>query len=104
MIDRTLTWTADSILEFLRQHREKLREFGVKKIGLFGSYARGEQHPNSDMDFLVELERLTFKDWVNTLLFLEESFGCSVDLVIEDSLREELRPYVIPEVMYVKGL
>lgn len=51
MIDRTLTWTADSILEFLRQHREKLREFGVKKIGLFGSYARGEQRPNSDMDF-----------------------------------------------------
>ncbi len=97
-------WTADSILEFLAQHREKLREFGVKKIGLFGSYARGEQRPDSDMDFLVVIENMDFTRWMDVWDYLENSFGQKVDVVPEKDLREELRPYVLPEVIYAENI
>jgi uncharacterized protein len=50
--DVKITWDADSILAFLESHRDELRAMGVQKIGLFGSYARGEQKADSDMDFL----------------------------------------------------
>ena len=49
-------WTAGEILEILRRHRGELAEFGVRRIGLFGSYVRGEATPDSDMDILVEMD------------------------------------------------
>ncbi|MHB8628638.1 MAG: nucleotidyltransferase family protein [Aggregatilineales bacterium] len=95
------TWTADGILDFLREHRTELRAMGVTKIGLFGSYVRGEQRPDSDIDFLTEIEPFTFSTWMNAWNFLEDSFGVEVDLVPEKDLRTELRPYILPEVRYV---
>jgi predicted nucleotidyltransferase len=96
-----MTWTTQRILDALADNREKLRAFGVQKIGLFGSYSRDTPRPDSDMDFLVVLERNTFDDYMGLKLFLEDFFGCGVDLVIEDSLRSELRPYVMADVRYV---
>jgi len=103
-MDAVDTWTADSILEFLHAHREQLRAMGVQKIGLFGSYVRGEQSTNSDMDFLVRLDKMSFARWMDVWNFLEDSFGREVDLVPEHNLREELRPYVLPEVVYVEDI
>ena len=45
--------TKQSIITTLHQNRSHLREFGVRRIGLFGSFVRGEQHPDSDIDLLV---------------------------------------------------
>jgi uncharacterized protein len=96
-------WTADAILDFLHDHADDLRAMGIVKIGLFGSYVRGEQKPDSDMDFLFTLDNLTWRRWMNVWNFLEDNLGAKVDLVPEEDLRPELHRYVLPEVRYAKG-
>ena len=96
-------WTADSILDFLQEQAEALKVMGVVKIGLFGSYVRGEQTSDSDMDFLVLMEHWTWKGWTTVWDYLEDHFGVTVDLVPEEDLRPELHRYVFPEVRYAEG-
>jgi uncharacterized protein len=95
-------WTADSILDFLRNHSDDLKAMGVIKIGLFGSYVRGEQSPSSDADFLFMMQDFNWQGWMDVWNFLEDNLGLSIDLVPEQNLREELRPTVMHEVRYVK--
>lgn len=103
MTDQTRTsWTAESILDFLYAHRDELRTMGVVKIGLFGSYVRGDHRPDSDVDILLTLDRWTWKRWTKVWNFLEDNLGLKVDLVPEEDLRPELRGYVMPEVRYAK--
>jgi predicted nucleotidyltransferase len=97
-------WTADTILNFLYQKRNLLREMGVRQIGLFGSYVHAKQHPNSDIDLLFTMQNMSFTRWMNLWNFLEDQFGVDVDLVPEQDLRVELRDSVLPEVRYVKDL
>lgn len=97
-------WTADSILEFLNQHRDELRAMGVQKIGLFGSYVRDEQKPGSDIDLLFTMDNLTWRRWMTVWNYLEDHLGAEVDLVPEDDLRPELHRYVFPEVRYAETL
>jgi len=97
-------WTDENILAFLRERADEMRAMGVRKIGLFGSYARGEQGPESDMDFLLSIEDWSWKRWSRVWNFLEDSFGVKVDLVPEEDLRPELRPVVLAEVRYVQNL
>ena len=105
MVDQLqIQWTADSILDVLRRQREALQAMGVRRIGLFGSYVRGEQQPESDMDFLFTIDNFNFSSWMEVWNFLEDTFGVSVDLVLEQDLRPELRPYVLSEVRYVEEL
>jgi hypothetical protein len=77
---------------------------GVCSLGLFGSYRRGTATPESDMDFLVTLERSSFDDYMNLKFLLEDLFGCPIDLVVAHALKSRLRPYVLAEVAYVQGL
>jgi len=105
MTDQIQTrWTADSILKFLYHHRDYLRAMGVVRLGLFGSYVRREQHPGSDMDFLLTMDNLTWTGWMDVWNFLEDNLGVEIDLVPEKDLRVELRPYVLAEVRYAEGL
>jgi predicted nucleotidyltransferase len=97
-----LEWTADSILAFLHDHADELRAMGVMKIGLFGSYARGEQTPESDIDILLTISDWSWKRWCKVWNFLEDNLGIKIDLVPEDDLRPELVPYVMPEVRYAQ--
>jgi len=96
--------TAEYVLAELEKHAEVLRGFGVKRIGLFGSVVRGESAPGSDLDLLVELERLTYRDYFGLLAFLQDHFQCGIDLVTTTALREELKPYILPEVVYAQGV
>ena len=79
--------TASEILKKLKENREKIRKFGVKRIGLFGSYIRNEQKKESDIDVLVEFEKgkKTFDNYMDLKFFLEDLFQCKVDLVIVDA-------------------
>ena len=95
-------WTAESILVWLRSHREELRALGVTQIGLFGSYARGQQSPNSDVDLLFTMEPLTWAGWMDVWNFLEDQLHLTVDLVPAKDLRDEVRPTVLREVRYVE--
>ena len=94
--------------EFIKQtlvdNRKALRKYGVKRIGLFGSYVRGTETATSDIDFLVELERLTFRDYMGLILFLEDLFEKDVDLVTAKSVKPRLKPHIEKEVEYVTEL
>ncbi len=92
----------EEILQRLAAHREDLAAFGVKSLALFGSVARGEARPESDLDILVEFEdSTTFDRYMELKFFLEELLGCRVDLVTRKALKPRLRPYVEQEAVYV---
>ena len=75
----------------LNQHQAELRAFGVLQLYVFGSVARGEAKVGSDIDFVVELERYTLRDFVGLKLALEDWLGVEVDLTTFQSLRPQLR-------------
>jgi len=91
------------IIQLLRQHRDELRkQFGVKSLAVFGSVARGEAGPDSDVDILVEFEgRATFDRYMGLKFFLEDLLGRRVDLVTRKALKPRMRPYVEREAIYV---
>ena len=89
------------IIEKLKKERKNLKEKRVKRIGLFGSYAKDKQKKGSDIDFLVEFEDINADNFVGALFFLEKLFGKKVDLVEINSLRKELN-YLKKEIEYVK--
>ncbi len=92
------------IKQTLVDNRKTLRKYGVKRIGLFGSYARGTATAVSDIDFLVELERLTFRDYMGLALFLENLFEKDVDLLTPTSIKPGFKPYIEKEIEYVTEL
>ena len=96
----SIRWTSDTILEFLSTQSELLHAMGVIRIGLFGSYVRGEQHPESDIDILLTIENWTWKRWAAIWDFLENSFELKVDLVPEADLRPEIERNILAVVRY----
>jgi predicted nucleotidyltransferase len=96
--------SSDEILKKLEENRETIRGFGVRRLGIFGSYARGEQKETSDMDFLVEFEHATFDNYFDLKFFLENLFGRPVDLVISDVLKPRIRTSILEEAIYAHGL
>ena len=92
--------TREAVLQQLEDNRDKIRGFGVKRLGLFGSCARGEATQSSDLDFVVELEHETFDAYMNLKEFLEELFHCSVDLVLIDAIKPRLRETILGEAIY----
>jgi len=95
--------TSKKILNALEQHKTELSQMGVLKIGLFGSYQRGEATSESDMDFLVALEKPSFDSYMNVKFFLEDLFDCPADLVLEETIKPRLRSQILSEVRYATG-
>jgi hypothetical protein len=92
----------DEVIRLLGERRQELGRFGVRSLALFGSVARGESRPGSDVDVLVEFEgRATFDGYMELKFFLENLLGCRVDLVTSKALKPRLRPYVEREAVYV---
>jgi predicted nucleotidyltransferase len=76
--------------------------FGVNRLALFGSTARGTSHPNSDVDVLVAFDgTASATRYFGVQFYLEDALGCSVDLVSEKALRPELRPFIENEAVDV---
>ncbi len=85
----------EEVLTTLKAHRDDLVSLGVKSLRLFGSTARDEMRPDSDVDLLVAFEAIpTFSVYMQLRIFLEDLLGASVDLVTETGLRSQVRPYV----------
>lgn len=80
--------------------RELGEAFGVKSIGIFGSFAKGYEKPESDVDILVELENPTFDRYMDLKFHLEKILGRSVDLVMLDTVKPRLKPVIEHEVIY----
>ena len=96
----------DIILKKIEENRKIIREYGIKRIGVFGSYMRNEQKDGSDIDILIEFEEgeKTFDNYMNLKFFLEELYGCNVDLVIAEAVKPRLKPYILENVRYAEGL
>lgn len=75
-----------------------LQEYGVKRVGLFGSCVRGEMRPDSDIDILVEIEKdISLLDFVGLKLEIEQALGENVDLVEYNTIKPLLRQRILKE-------
>ena len=92
------TSVRDSILEILEINREDLKTYGVESISLFGSVARGEAGPRSDVDLLVDVDdEVTLFGLSRLKHHLEDLLGMPVDLVTSDALRPQMRDSILAE-------
>lgn len=93
--------TADRMVQRISGMRSELRErFSVTKIGVFGSFARGEARPDSDVDILVELAEPTFDHFMDLKFRLEEAIQRPVDLVMAEAVKPSLKPIIEQELLY----
>jgi predicted nucleotidyltransferase len=96
--------TLDNRADLLRVMKEKetelARQFTVRRIGVFGSFARGSASPESDVDILVELTEPTFDHYMDLKFYLESVIGRPVDLVLHDTIKPRLKAIIEHEVVY----
>lgn len=94
--------TLDEIKEILQAQKPYLAEkYGVTEVGVFGSYVRGEQRPDSDLDILIELEeppRISLLGLVNLENYLSDLLGVKIQTAIKKNLKSRLKPYILQEV------
>ena len=88
------------ILALLQRNEDALKQYSVKRIGLFGSYARNEQTRRSDIDFLVEFREPTFDNFMDLAFYLEKLLGKRVELITEGGMSHRIRPFVDKEVKW----
>jgi hypothetical protein len=86
----------------LRTHQARLKHYGVKRYGVFGSFVRGMQTDRSDVDILVEFEagKKSFDNFMHLAFFLEDTLGRRVELVTPESLSPYIGPHILREVEY----
>ena len=96
--------SSSEILSLLKQNELVLKKYGVRKLGLFGSYRRGSPTPESDIDFVVIFDHVSFDNYMELKIFLEDLFHCRIDLVLEEAIKPRLRRYILDEVIYAQGL
>jgi len=96
--------TKREIIALIRNNTTAIKMYGVRRLGLFGSFARSTVNNKSDVDILVEFQKdkKLFDNYMELKFFLERLFHRKVDLVIKEALKPEIEPYVIKEVKYAK--
>lgn len=94
------------VLQLLTDQQARLRAWGVRRLGIFGSMARDQARPGSDMDFVVEFEPggKTFDNYMDLKEFLEQLFERRVDLVTSEAIKPQLRDRILSEAIYAPGL
>lgn len=90
-------------IELLKRNENAIKSrYHVRRIGVFGSFARGDEKEGSDVDVLVEFEDgcKTFDNFIELKYFLEELFARSVDLVTVSALKPQLKEDILKEAVY----
>ena len=91
-----------AVSALLKRHQADLHQRGVKSLAVFGSLARGDATPTSDIDVLVEFDRpVGLFEFIRLKLYLEELTGRRVDLVTPDALRPGMRAAILNEAVHV---
>jgi len=92
----------EKIKNIIAKHRKELAgKFEVKEIGIFGSYARGEQKKGSDVDILVKFQKPVGWEFIDLQDYLEHILGKKVDLVTFAAIRPKMRDRILNEVVTV---
>lgn len=93
----------ERIISILKEHKAELKEkYGVKEIGIFGSYVRGKYKEKSDLDILVEFEedaKIGLLKFVNLENYLSDLIGVKVDLVEKSALKPRIGKTILREVI-----
>ncbi len=95
--------TRETIIETIKAEKPYLQtKFGVEEIALFGSYARGEEQMNSDVDILVKLKTKTLRNYIGIVDFLQDKLHTKVDLVTKhNGLSERFSRLINKDIIYV---
>lgn len=95
--------TIDDIKNTIHKYKAYLSDkFKVKSISVFGSYLRGEQKENSDLDILVEFnETIDLFEFIQLENYLAEILGCKVDLVMKDALKPRIKDRILREAVSI---
>lgn len=96
--------TREQVLRILKDELRYVNEkYNVKNLGLFGSYARGEQTSESDIDILVEFDKpIGFFKFIELEDYLTERLGVKAELVTDDALKPLIKRYVMGDIVYVQ--
>jgi predicted nucleotidyltransferase len=94
--------TKQELLDRLRSQHQRLRELGLRRYGLFGSFVRDEAKADSDVDLLVEFNpaEKTFDNFMELAFFLEDLLGRRVEIVTPEYLSPYIGPHILQEVEY----
>ena len=91
------------LFEILIKNKDKIFEFGTKRLGLFGSYVRNDNNLNSDIDLIVEFEagKKNYNNFIKLTYYIEELVKTKVELVTIESISPYIKQYIQKEVEYV---
>jgi predicted nucleotidyltransferase len=92
-----------NIIDTIKTEKPYLqKQFGVEEIALFGSYARGEENPDSDVDILVKMDKKTLGNYFSLLDYLEAKFHKKIDLITKhENLSERFLRMINKDIFYV---
>ncbi len=90
------------VFDRVRSHQSALKLFGAARLGLFGSFVRGEQTEQSDVDFVVEFEegKKTFRNFINMVYYLEKLMGRQVELLTWEGMASFVKKEAEKEIEY----
>ena len=93
----------EAYISTLRAHLPEIRKrYGVRSLGIFGSFVRGEQRKRSDLDVLVEFDHApTLFGFIDLRDYLDDLLGVKVDLVMKSALKPAIGSYILAEVVPV---
>ena len=99
----TAIQSKDELVSLVKENQIEIQKYGIKRLGLFGSFVTERQGDDSDVDLLVEFEpgQKSFDRFMALSFFLENILGRRVDLVTTDALSPYLGPHILREVEYV---
>jgi predicted nucleotidyltransferase len=91
------------VLNLLLLNKQKILEYGINSIGLFGSYARNENSEASDIDFIIRFDegKKNYQNFIHLSFFLSDLFEKKIELLTEESLNPYLKENILKEVEYV---
>lgn len=95
--------TKQNLQQLLQENKSSFQKFGVEKLGLFGSFVREQQTPESDIDFMVVFSpgKKNFENYMNLSFFLEELCDRKIELLTPESVSPHLGPHIFQELEYV---
>ncbi|MEJ2040593.1 MAG: nucleotidyltransferase family protein [Desulfosarcinaceae bacterium] len=91
------------IINMIKASKPELTEhYGVRQVGLFGSYVRGQENPSSDIDILVSFNRdIDLFEFIDLKEYFENKLQAKVDLVMASALKPSIGKRILAEVQYV---
>ena len=97
------TYSSKEIFKILKTHRELLKKYRVRRIGLFGSASRNKSDNKSDIDLLVDFEEKTFDNFIELAFELEKLFDRKVDLLTEKGISPYILPYIQKDIQWYEA-